>query len=543
MKTSIMCFVQILFMCLMGNQSALGSDEHDHDHDFDLSKIPARQDAPPQIGGSAPTPSANESASAPLHTRHEDRDRNNQDPGRVSGGGCRVVPDSLAAFANNERYDLSSMVTFLTDTNCGHFASQISQVAMGGGIKFETSGPYRLDHFANSLSKNSLDAFKRVDVQLGNMIPGLMEANPMSSDDAMKRLGAWAVLSPSAGRYMLAKIAQQELISGDDLLTQAGTKGRKAAAIDLAVTMLRLGANEPVIASEMAEAVQSLAISERADSLTKFFRSLAAVSSVEASLVPTFNLTAGAFNRGIQLGAQQGILSKGYGLVKAVFESIKAAVSSSPSLEPGASELNQAFASIHSVNPMDSALLKMMWQEALAILSATSSQSALAQAISANMVPDTILLFKQDRQALLAASNNYPVVAGAVQKTFLTAWSRSWNDVNEGNISPAKFNDIKNNYMKPLVGDILNLDPSLVDPHWLAAVLEKQLVSDKDIEQRFPKHVLTYLNQSERAAKVATIESSVKPTVGALAQNFGILWALSQVHMPALNDWVGRYEK
>ena len=118
-----------------------------------------------------------------------------------------------------------------------------------------------------------------------------------------------------------------------------------------------------------------------------------------------------------------------------------------------------------------------------------------------------------------------------------------WNDVNAGVINVAKFNEMNSQYFAPMVSRILDLDPYLIDPTWLGTVIEKKLVSDSDIEKRFPRFVLAFLDRRDRASKVATMENGLEPTVSSLAENFAVLWTLSSIHMPALFNWVKKHDE
>src|SRR5262249_4686408 len=139
---------------------------------------------------------------------------------------------------------------------------------------------------------------KRIDMQLTQAVPNILRQNAMSTNELMPILGQLAILSPQAARTTLANLITQELYAGDQMILLAGRRGGDAAAQDLARTLLRLGANESLIASELAENVEDMALLAQADSLGRVFRAMAAAAAVESSLVPTFNLTAGAFNRG-----------------------------------------------------------------------------------------------------------------------------------------------------------------------------------------------------------------------------------------------------
>lgn len=128
------------------------------------------------------------------------------------------MPDTLADFANGERYDYASMVTFLTTPECGAVAPTVSQMAIANGVQFRDKSPFKLDSYAKNLPKNSLESSKKLDLALKEMIPPLMHQNPLSTTEMLPLLGQLALLSPSGARFTLAKVIEQELYAGDGLL-------------------------------------------------------------------------------------------------------------------------------------------------------------------------------------------------------------------------------------------------------------------------------------------------------------------------------------
>ena len=102
---------------------------------------------------------------------------------------------------------------------------------------------------------------------------------------------------------------------------------------------------------------------------------------------------------------------------------------------------------------------------------------------------------------------------------------------------------MKSKYFEPMVADLLDLDPSVIDPFWLRSVVDRGLVQDEDIERRFPRFVLAYLDRRDRATRAAAVEPGPEPLVTAMAESMAVVWTLSNVHVPALMKWIDKYEK
>ena len=511
--------VYFLIACtLVGQPQAWAGADHDHDHDA------------PVFNGGGPSPGS-------FGRRPQ------ESGGRPGPAGCRVLPGTLASFANGERYDYSSMVTYLTSPGCAMAAPEISQLAISQGVDFSRDGAIKLAPWAESLKRSAADGNKRLDIALRRAVPNMMLGAPMGTNELLPIVGQLALISPTASRFTLGQVIKNELILGDDILQMSDSSGRQASAINLAQTLIRLGASESLIASEMAASAEEMAVLAQADSLAKYLRALSAAASVEASLVPTFNLTAGALNRGVQKGKQFYSKDSNEGLLNSVFTAIRAALGASPALEPGSAELNEALGVLLNGDSLAATELIKAWKDVIRILAVSTTQGALADAMSVSLTPEFIFLINDEQENLMLAAKNYPQMAGAIQLTFLKSWEQMWNDVNAGVINVAKFNEMKSQYFAPMVSRILDLDPYLIDPTWLGTVIEKKLVSDSDIEKRFPRFVLAFLDRRDRASKVATMENGLEPTVSSLAENFAVLWTLSSIHMPALFNWVKKHDE
>src|SRR5690606_31599292 len=124
------------------------------------------------------------------------------------------------------------------------------------------------------------------------------------SSEMLPLLGQLSLLSPTAARTTLTTLIRQEAENADAKLAQAKADLKPAIAADLAVSLLRMGVLDPVVASDLSGAVEELALTVQADSLGKFFRGLAAAAAADAALAPTFNQSATALNRGVQKGKE-----------------------------------------------------------------------------------------------------------------------------------------------------------------------------------------------------------------------------------------------
>jgi len=457
--------------------------------------------------------------------------------------GCHVSPQRLSDFANGESYDYGSLVAYLASPGCQANSRQIATAAIANGVAFSNKLPYRLDYFAEAFKKNDLESGKRTEMALAQSLPGLLRQNPLGTSEMLPLIGQLALLSPEASRTALVSVIQQELYAGDLRLSSSDVRGKDAVAADLAKTLVKLGAGEAAIAYEMAEGVEDMALLVQADSLVRFFRGLSAAAAMDSALVPTFNLSAGAFARGIIRGKEQMTKADRGDLTRAAFEAIRSTLAAGGSLEPGAGELNEALSGLMGERPLNRTALRRVWKDAVRVLAGSSSQPALADAVALSLTPQVVFLTPEDLEQVLLACRNYPQVAGALQANYLLAWRRMWADLHDARIKIKAFNRMKTRYFEPLVAEILELDPYMIDVHWLREMISRGLVQDEHIEKRFPRFVLAYLERRERASRVAAAEPGPEPVLGAMAENFAVVWTLSTTHVPALMKWVKKYEQ
>lgn len=498
----LICFTFLLAVM------AWGADDHDHDHD---APKPGR----PTVG-------------------------------KASGGGdegCNANPSRLADFANGDKFDFNSVVSFITSPACAVVHQQVAKAAIAEGINWNTSGPFRLDNHARNLTTGPSGTASSLDQILGKTIPAALGDNPLTSAELLPLLGQLSILSPTAARVTLSTLIRQEAQVADSKIASAKPGLKPAVSTDLAVSLLRMGILDPVVASDLGEAVEEMALTVQADSLGKFFRGLAAAATADATLAPTFNLSATALNRGVQKGKNVMTADQQARLLQAVFDAVRAAVGGSGLLEPGSSELNEALGTLVDGKSLTVTSLRRVWREATRILSQSPSQPALADAVAASLTPQMVFLRDDVKSQLLQASLNYPQLGRAVQQNFIYAWVKAWNRMAEGGMPVSNFNRLKTGYFETMVPRILDLPPDTIEVAFLRALNRWGLIKDEDIEKKFPRLFLAQLEKRDRANKAFAGDESAENAMRTLASSLAVVTSLYQVHLPVLNRWVKRHEE
>jgi len=459
--------------------------------------------------------------------------------------GCQVSSDSLADFANGQGYDFGSLVNFVTASECLEGGKGIAAAAISSGVTFKSTGPIKLDDFAKSLSGANPDEMRRLDLTLSKSVPEALRQNPLSSKELLPLTGQLALLSPTAARASLINLIQQELYVAEPMIGNAAeAKGPKNTALNtLAKNLVRMGATEELIAAEMSQTIEEMAVLAQADSLAKMLKGLALATNVQPELAPTFNLSAEAFSRGV-LKSQKilGPLDKA-ALLKAAFAGVRSAMGALDALETGTVELNEALQMLTAGMPLQKTSIKSLWKEVVKVLIQTPTQSALAYALSLSLTPDIVFLSREDMHLTLLGARNYPELATAVQTNFLQAFETMWLEMSRGSLKPQKFNEAKARFLEPMVSEMLEWPPSLIDHRWLREVWRRDLISDADTEKRFPRFVLAYYEKNDAAEKQAAKNNNFESGVGQAAGNFALVWTLSSVHIPALMKWVKKYDE
>lgn len=470
-------------------------------------------------------------------------------PGKGSGegrkGGCETTPPGLAESANNETEDFSSVVSYLTNPECVANSRSLGAAALSHGVKFNTYGGVDLDKLASKLKSSDTDQLRQIDIQLSKTVPGLLRQNPMSSKQLTAMIGQLAVLSPGAARSSLVTLIEQEIYSADVALAGAGNKAAKDQTVgELAKSLVKMGAGEPIIATEMAASVEDKALLAQADSLAKIFRALGPATSYEPTLAPAFNLSAGALTRGVQRGKGFYPVTDKANLLKTIFVAIQASLKGNENLENGSVELNEAYQSLAGGFPLKATALKEAWREAIRILSKTYTQKALATAVALSLREDSVYLPPEESYELVGAGKNYPELSSAVQNNFLKAWDRLSSNYLSQKIKREPFELTKKKFFDPLMDALLELGPERLDLRFLKAAWINGLIRDEDIEKRFPRFMLSFLDKKEAAMdKFSRGEGDLESSIALSAENFGVTWAITSLYAPALHEWVTKYEE
>jgi hypothetical protein len=479
-------------------------------------------------------------ASVPVYNKSQKPPKG---PSSTPESRCGVSTDSLRDFAEGEAYDFPTLVTFLTSPDCAEVGRFISSTTVADGVKFKSEGPFRLDNLAAKLQASDFDKFQRNDTGYAKTFANLLRDNPLTKNELKPLTGQLALVNPEAARIGLVNLIQQELYTADSVInSEAPPRIKQQAALELSQRLVRMGAGQNLIASGMAESVEEMALLAQADSLGKIFRALGAATAVEGSLASTFNLSAAAVDRGIQRGKKFYAKNDVEKLFKNLVAAVKAAVDGSEPLESGAVDLNEAMAALVDGNALQASALKSAYKEILKLLAQSSGQPALADAVAVSFTPQIIYLTPSEMKSLIAAARNYPSLAQSLQSNFLLAWQQLWEQVRTGQMSVVRYNGFKDRFIAPLVGEILALGPSVIDPRWLSEAWRAGLVKDTEIEKRFPRLMLAYLDRRDRALKAREL-AGLDSTVGLMAENFGVLYTLSNVHVPALLKWVKKYDQ
>lgn len=446
----------------------------------------------------------------------------------------------LASFANGEDYNLEGMVSFLTDAGCEERQSQIVRDALSQRISFNEA-PFRLKQMASNFDPASLQSVEQTNQTLTRVVPIILKEHPLTNNAILPILGQVAVLSQPAARKILAEMIQTELINSDGLM-KTSNRDKGNLANELAKTILTYGASSPLIAAELAESTEEMALSAQVDSLGKVLSALSEAARAEGELIPTLELTVGGTRRGLEKGDSFLSAEEKQALLKVVFERIKPGFLGEPEFDGVSTDFNRALKVLLKNKTLTQTALRDAWKECLQVLSLNRNQSALAVAMGLSLTGDIVYLNKTEKQLLLMASNNYRFLATAVQRSFVTEWNEAWDNLLDRKMPPALFNSRKDKYFIPTVEGILELDPEFIEREWVKFVWEKGFVKDEQIETRFPKILLVQLKRRENALKNLTSNDSLPSQMSSLAESLAASRFLSSVQVPALNVWIKKNE-
>ncbi len=450
---------------------------------------------------------------------------------------CPANPETLSQVANGDLGDLTDVVQLVATSECSEQSRQLSKQALSLGVSFLSDPPFDLQNKMKGVLSGN-ESMNKLDAQLAKSIPPLLRSTNLDTKDLKKLAGQLALISPSAARSTIVSLIQQDLLQGEQRILSSDGKTDIKYVKQLVESLTELGANQPMMASDFSDSVEEMALLSQADGLGKIFKTLGAVSNLDASFAPTFNLSATAFNRGVQKGNGLYADSSEKALLKSVFIAIQAAVDGSENLENGAIELNEAVKTLIKKNALDSSSLKKLWREVVRVLAQTLTQPALADSMALSLTPDVIFLHPEEMHILLLACRNYPRLADAFQKNHALAYERNERALKGGNLQAKT---IKRQQIEPLVNDILDFDAEFISYGWLRKMWMAKLIKDEGIEKKFPRLVLVQLNTLEKQKKKVA-ENTPDALVSQMVADFNVLWKSQSAAIPALFDWVKRNE-
>lgn len=458
-------------------------------------------------------------------------------------GGCRVNPNEVADFAKGVAFQYPAMVQFLSAPACLQISRTLSQAILASGsIKFNDKGPLRLDRYADQLKPDELQSATNVDALVLRTFPGLLRQNPVSTRDLLPLVAQVSLLSPSAGREAWVTAIQQELFAGDDMLkTATSTSQRNMAATSLAQKLGKMGLEEPLITQVMAKRVLDMALMVQVDSLNKMFRSLGAATKIDPNLIKVYNSSASALSSGVSRGNRVFSRLDRKALMKSVFVAVRSSLGISEELDEAGQDLDDAVA-ILSQGSSSFKYMMIAWSHALDILQSTATQETLARTVAYSLTPSVIFLSSKQVKRLISAAENYPLIAFSLQLNYQDGLYSFDEDRRNGELSNVAWKQLKRNYLTPMASELLTLSSDKIDPLWLREVTAKKILQPEDVEKKFPRMVLAYLNEREYSIREAAKTSDGEAAVASMAQNLAILWTLTNVHYPALSNWATEYE-
>lgn len=452
-------------------------------------------------------------------------------------GGCGVERGDIANFANGEKFNFQSVVSYVAKSGCSPQRLPILRQELQEGIRFNHT-PFRFDDIAKNYTGLTTEERKRVEYSIYDKMNSQMTLTPMSGKDLLPILGQLALLSPKAARSTLAYIITQELIS-QEMKGNSSSNGTRdiSSNIETVSMLARLGANEPLIIQELSAQVEEMATTSQADSLGKILTGLALAAREADQFATTFNSSAGAFSRAIKDSSENYSAEERSNLLKAGFKIADASAGYSPSIEPGAQEINEALGVLLKGDKLDETVLKNFWRKVVDVTSASSGQTALAQALALSISSDVIFLPKVDREKMLSCAKTHPAVAFAIQRAFLEGWEESNRQVLKKKMRITAFNEKRQKFFEPWVVGLLGLEANLIEPVWLAETVKKGLIKDEDVQTKFPRLVLSLLEKQEQIGKDVLLVERQDRWLASYVNSFDVLWSLNETYLPALEKW------
>ncbi len=478
------------------------------------------------------------------HSKGGHEDVRPSGPAREGGGGdekCPVSAEALSNFANGEVFDFGSAVAFVSRPGCIEVAATRAKQAAKVGINWSKDPKLRFDVFGNNLLKRDFEGRARIDAQLIPLIGQWLRDNPKSQEEMYSDLGQAMLLSETGARMILADIIQKQFYAFDPLLKTDDPKTFDKNSENLAKSLLKFGAQESEIAGQLADSIEEKAITAQADSLGKILRGLAAASRVENNLVPTFNLSAGAFNRGIRRAKKTLGKNSKKSLSVGIIDTLEVSLKGPETMEPGVAELNEALALLMGKGKLDEDQIKKSWKQIIQILARSSGLGSLADVIANSLTSSVLLVKGLEKEALFQAGSNYPAIALSLQRNFLESADVMYDRVHAGEIRVKDYNIFKANYLEPWAKDILSWESALIDPKWVRNSYRRGFLSDELVEKKMPKLVLGGIKHREKLEGLME-EGDLQGQVTMLSEGLYAAWANSTAYMPALLKWVQKAE-
>ncbi|MFM8314418.1 MAG: hypothetical protein ACKOA8_09050, partial [Deltaproteobacteria bacterium] len=322
----------------------------------------------------------------------------------VTSEECEVRSGDIARFANGEVYNFGAVVSLVAKPSCAVMSNSLVINELSQGINFNRV-PFHLDEFSKGFSSLTVEGKKKVELGIDRNLRTQLNAENYSNKELLPVLGQLALLSPKAARSTLAYLITQELIAQELEGKQGLVNGRDvSSAVDTISILKRFGADEPLIVQELSADVEEMASNSQADSLGKVLTGLALAAREVDVFALAFNSSAGAFNRGVRQSNNDYTADERNSLLKAGFSVANASVGYSPSIEPGAQEVNEALKVLLRGAALDETSLKNVWRKVVEVTAASSGQTALAQALALSLTSNVIFLSKGDRDSLLSSA-------------------------------------------------------------------------------------------------------------------------------------------
>ncbi|MBI4405283.1 MAG: hypothetical protein HY537_14060 [Deltaproteobacteria bacterium] len=450
---------------------------------------------------------------------------------RVESPSCPVDLKKVVKFINRESMDASAAVNFIADRECESLRAGVAREVEFSGL----GAPYSsLRNFVPTVFSEDESEKARVDGRLSDVVPGWLRQYPLGSQQWLVLMGQVGLISPTAGRKVLVSYIQNQMVNSQ-LATD--TRSEPKTAGQLASEFVKLGLDKEAIATPFAESVKEMAfLTVQADSLRAILSSLAMASSVENKLIPTLDKSAEAFLEGVNRGEKVYSKSMRKSLLEAVVSATKQGVGSHK-LDKALSEFNQAVSKLLAGLPLEDFMLRKFWEDAIVILSKTTTQNNLAHVVGLSLTPEVVYLPLKSLNLLLMAATNYPELGLSLQRNYLIAGKRLEEQQHAlGTLPP-----VQKQLMRELAQALLAL--SETDSHWLAWTVSQGFLNREEVAMHVSRKFLGYLKRREIASEQLAPRGPLAASLSTMSENLLVGWQLATAHLPILIDWVEHQRK